>query len=302
MSLTFEEIAIAFGKCNCDAKTSFKEYLKEKYNSPDDYAKGFIITNANNYILTDIEKLLSKAVLNICSTDSLLRQGYFSWGFVTAYYANFFLIQGLNRTQLNFTTWVHSSVDCQGQNYQKGTIQIQSIAKSTDEHKRQFRRFFENFKHFRNRKAIDRYWNIGIQPFDLGDEPEIRNQINYEIYESAFYELDIDIQEFNKIIKDNERSPFEDKKEKSKLITNYSRQNLRLAIARLRMLTYILNIIAIRNLEYQSYYKRNMNNRLKSIQERYPDVNKWIKVHFENWLIFDSELVEKDEVLGIPPL
>ncbi|BAZ51346.1 hypothetical protein NIES4103_39950 [Nostoc sp. NIES-4103] len=293
MSLTLEEIAIAFRKCNGDARLSFKEYLTSLYKTKDDYENGFTIFNAHNYILTDIEKLLSKAVLNICSTDHLIKKGYFSWGFVTSYYANFFLIQGLNRTQLSFTTWVHSSVDCQRQNYRDETISIKGIVRSTDEHQRQFQRFFENFKYFRNRQGIDRYWNIGIQPFDLGSEPEIRNKINYEISTDAFYELDLDIKEFNKIIQENVYSPFQQDKEKSK-ITNYSRQNLRLAIARLRMLTFILNIIAIRNIEYQSYYKRNMKNRLKAIQEKYPDVSEWIKSLFEEWLNFDAELVEKD--------
>jgi hypothetical protein len=295
VSLTFEEIAIAFSNCNGDAKRSFKKYLADLYKSKQDYEKGFIISDANNYILTDIEKLLSKAVLNICSTDYLIKKGYFSWGFVTCYYSNFFLIQALNRTQLNFTTWVSRSVDCQEKDYQKKNIYIKGIANSADEHQRQFKQFFENFSDFRSRKEIDRFWNIGIKSFDLGNESELRNTINYEISSDAFYELDIDIQEFRKIIRDNQYSPFKEDKENSK-IPNYSRKNLKLAIARLRMLSYTLNVIAIRNIEYKSYYERNMKNRLKSIQEKYPDVSEWIKDYFHNWLIFDSELVETDEI------
>jgi hypothetical protein len=295
VTLNFEEMAIAFRNCNGDAKLSFKEYLKTLYKSKDDYERGFIIFDANNYILTDIEKLLSKAILNICATDYLIKHGYFSWGFVTAYYANFFLIQGLNRTQLSFTTWVDRSIDCLSQNYQEKTIQIKAIDRSTDEHQRQFQRFFENFKHLRTRTGIDRYWNIGVRPFDLGSEPEIRNKINYEISVDAFYELDLDIHEFQKIIADNTHSPFDRPKNKSK-ITNYTRNNLQLAIARLRMLTYTLNVIAIRNLEYKSYYQRNMSKRLQSIEEKYSDLSKWINEYFHNWLSFDPDLVEKDEI------
>ncbi len=294
MTLTFEEIAIAFKNCNGDAKYSFKEYLKTLYKSKEDYQKGFVISNANNYILTDIEKLLSKAILNICSADYLIKKGFFSWGFVTSYYANFFLMQGLNRTQINFITWIDRSVDCLYKNYQEQTIQIIAISQAADQHQREFKRFFENFKHFRERTGIDRYWNMGIRPFNLGNEPEIRNKINYEISADAFYELDLDIQEFHKIIKDN-NSPFNQPKENSK-IDNYARQNLKLAMARLRMLTYTLNFIAIRNLEYQSYYQRNMKNRLYNIKEKYPDLSEWIKTYFRDWLIFDSELVEKDEI------
>jgi hypothetical protein len=295
VSLTFEEIAIAFSNCNSDAKISFKNYLIGLYKSKEDYEKGFVISNINNYILTDIEKLLSKAVLNICAADNLIKQGYFSWGFVTSYYANFFLIQGLNRTQLNFTTYILRSIECLEKNYQKKNIHIIGIANSSDEHQRQFKRFFDNFSHLRNRKAIDRYWNIGIQSFELGNESEIRNKINYEISTDTFYELDLDSSEFKKIIKDNCYSPFDKYKEDSR-ITNYSRRNLKLAMARLRMLTYTLNFIAVRNLEYQSYYQRNMKNRLKAIDDNYSDVSQWIKELFQQWLIFDSELVEEDVV------
>lgn len=295
MTLNFEEIAIAFRKCNGDAKLSFKEYLKTLYKSKDDYERGFIISDANNYILTDIEKLLSKAILNICATDYLIKRGYFSWGFVTSYYANFFLIQGLNRTQLSFTTWVDRSIDCLSKNYQEKTIQIKAIDRSTDEHQRQFKRFFENFKPFRTRTGIDRYWNIGIRPLDLGNEPEIRNKINYEISADAFYELDLDIQEFQRIIKDNTRSSFDRPNDRSER-DNYARKDLQLAIARLRMLTYTLNVIAIRNLEYKSYYQRNMTKRLQSIEEKYRDLSEWINQYFHNWLTFDPDLVEKDEI------
>lgn len=295
MPLTFEDIAIAFKNCNGDAKSSFKKFLKDIYKLKEDYDRGFIISNANNYILTDIEKLLSKSILNICATDYLITKGYFSWGFVTSYYANFFLIQGLNRTQLNFITWVNRSIDCKYENYQKQTINIVAIAKSSEQHQREFQRFFDNFKHFRNSKGIDRYWNIGIYNFELGNESEIRNKINYQISSDAFYELDLDIKEFHKIIKDNNNSPFDQPKENCQ-IDNYARKNLKLAIARLRMLTYILNVIAVRNLEYQSYYQRNMKNRLNAIREKYTGVSEWINKLFQDWLIFNSEIIEDDSI------
>jgi hypothetical protein len=265
------------------------------YKSKTDYENGFTISNVNNYILTDIEKLLSKAILNICAADNLIKQGYFSWGFVTSYYANFFLVQALNRTQLNFTTWVESSIDCLTKNYQKQTLEIKTISRSSDQHQREFQRFFENFRHFRNRKGIDRYWNIGLTPFDLGNESEIRNKINYELSSDVFYELDLEIQEFKKMINYNHDSPFDKPKEDSRM-DNYARQNLRLAMSRLRILTYVLNVVAIRNSEYQSYYQRNMKNRLYNIQEKYPDLSEWIIILLEKWLFFNSELIEKDEI------
>jgi hypothetical protein len=62
------------------------------------------------------------------------------------------------------------------------------------------------------------------------------------------------------------------------------------------MLTYTLNVIAIRNLEYKSYYQRNMTKRLQSIEEKYRDLSAWINQYFHNWLIFAPVLVEKDEI------
>ena len=298
MTLTREEIAIAFRNCNSDTRVSFKEKLKALKKSKEDYENGFLISDLHNYILHDIEKLLSKSLLNICAADYLMKQGYFSWGFVTSYYANFFLVQGLNRTQLNFTTWIDGSVNCQREDYLRQIIRIKIVDRSTDEHQRQFQRFFDNFTDFRNRKGIDRYWNLGLRSFELGSEPKIRNIINYEISSEGFYELDLSKKDFQKIIKDNKISSF-DGSQKSTKRTNYARQNLQLALARLRMLTYILNVIAIRNLEYQSYYKRNMNHRLKSIQDKYPDLSQWIEEYFKTWLFFDSELVEPDEIEGI---
>ncbi|MEA5467514.1 hypothetical protein [Spirulina sp. 06S082] len=295
MTLTLEEIAIAFRNCNSDTQFSFKDKLKKLDKSQKDYESGFIISDLHNYILHDIEKLLSKAILNICAADYLIKQGYFSWGFVTSYYANFFLIQGLNRTQLNFTTWVDRSVNCRYEDYLKQTIHIKIVERSKDEHQRQFQRFFDNFTDFRNKTGIDRYWNLGLRSFELSSEPKIRNQINYEISLDSFYELNLNQKDFKKIIKENKGSPFDQPKESTRK-TNYARQNLKLALARLRILTYILNVIAIRNLEYQSYYERNMSNRLESLLDKYPDLSQWIEVFFKMWLFFDSELVESDSI------
>ena len=47
---------------------------------------------------------------------------------------------------------------------------------------------------------------------------------------------------------------------------------------------------------YQSYYQRNMKNRLYNIQEKYPDLSEWIIILLEKWLFFNSELIEKDEI------
>ena len=54
------------------------------------------------YLLPEILVLLKKAVLNRFSTDLLFQKNYWSWGFVTLYYSNFYLAQALNRLKGNF--------------------------------------------------------------------------------------------------------------------------------------------------------------------------------------------------------
>jgi hypothetical protein len=39
-----------------------------------------------------------------------------------------------------------------------------------------------------------------------------------------------------------------------------------------------------------------MKNKLTAINQKYPDVSVWIKELFQQWLIFDSEIVDNDDV------
>ena len=293
--MNLEEIAIAFKNCNGDANQSFKNYLIGLSKPPQEYEKGLIISKANNYILTDIEKLLSKAIINLCASDLLLKKGYFNWGFVTSYYSSFFSIQALNRLQLNFNTWTDFSIICQNKNYSQQELKLTKVDASKNSHETQFQLFFNNYVVWKNSKSIDRFWNLALQSFKYGGEPKLRNEINYSISNEYYYELNLDKNKFFKIIKDNKSSPFNKNNEVISEPINYSRHHLKITMSRIRVISYILNYLANENNEYNSYFKRNMNIRKKSIAQHYSNLSDWIKLLLEDWLQF--QLIEKDELI-----
>ncbi|QCS50225.1 hypothetical protein FEK30_12770 [Picosynechococcus sp. PCC 11901] len=302
MPLALEDVAIAFQNCNGEAKWSLKEYLKSLDKNKQQYETGFVVDKAYNYILTDIECLLSKAILNICAADLLIKNGFFSWGFVTSYYANFFLAQSINRLYLNFFTWINSSVICSYSNYIEQELKVQAYNKSSDTHQREFQTFFENSRIFREQKGIDRYWNIGIRQFDMANskgESGLRNFINYEITSESFDELNLDENKFNQIVRTNQTSPFNSPKEQASQYKNYARNNIKLAISRLRVSTYILNFLAVKNLEYRSYFERKMKMRIQAIESKYPHLSDWILDFFKSWLVFNSELITESDVIQL---
>lgn len=292
--MTLSEIAIAFKNCNGDVSSSFKELLIEQDYSPEELELGVTIEKANNHILRDIDFLINKSILNIGASDLLIKKGYFHWGFVTSYYSNFFSIQSLNRLMLSFNTWTDSGIDCVATNYYKQELSIKSSNSSGGSHESQYNRFYANYKHFRYQKSIDRYWNMGIQPFKLRPEAFLRNEINYQIYNEYFYELNISKAEFDKIIEDN-KLDLSKNKPNIKSPVNYSLPNLELALSRLRVTLYILNYIANANTEYKSYYLRNNRFRINKFLERYPKTSSWIVDKLTQW--FEFQEIETDNSL-----
>jgi hypothetical protein len=285
--MDLEEISIAFKNCNGETNKSFKGYLLDLTKTPEDYRNGFIVSNANNYILSDVEKLLSKAILNICAVDYLIKTGYFNWGFVSSYYASYFSIQALNRLQINFNTWTHHLIRCENQNYVNQDIKI-CLGNSSNTHKSEFKLFFQNISQIQS-KRVDRFWSIGLNRFSDGDEALLRNEINYSISEDYYYELqsNFSLSKFNKIINDNKKSPFEARESINDPV-NYARKHLQISISRIRVICYILNHVANHNSEYQSYFKRNMNGRINSIKQKYPNLSIWMLELLNSWLLFET--------------
>lgn len=295
--MTLSEISIAFNNCNSSSNKSFKEYIKELELNQSDLETNYEVFDAYNYILGDVEKLIDKTILNVCASNMLLKKGYFNWGFVTSYYANFFIIQALNRLMLNFTTFNNKMINCSTNNYSNNSLKLKIANKSKGSHESQFQTFYDNYSHFKNQKSINREWNIGIRSFKLKPEAYLRNIINYHIEKNIFYELDIDLTTFNKIIVDNKKYKFDSKKTKINKPTNYSIHKLELALSRLSMAMYILNYIANDNSEYKNYFIVKNKKRLKNIIEKYPDIDDIIKNKLIEWLRFEE--IETEQSVNI---
>lgn len=283
--MNLSEIAIAYGNCNGEVARSFKNYIIDLELSPEQIKNGIIVSDCNNYILRDIEVLLSKAIINVCCADLLLKKGYFCWGFVTSYYSNFYSMQTLNRLKLNFDMWITSGLECQNKDYLNQQLFIKASNRSTGNHELQFQKFYDNYSDFKEIESIDRYWNIGLRKFKFKDESHLRNDINYSIENDYYYELKINYNDFKKIIVDNKNDPSK-KSPKIKNPVNYSISNIELALARVRITLYILNYISNTNLDYKNYFIRHCESRKKSIAERYSNLSNWIFSLLEQWLQF----------------
>jgi hypothetical protein len=167
---------------------------------------------------------------------------------------------------------------------------------SKGSHENQFHLFFENYQMFKNRTGIDRYWNIGLQSSRYGFEPGIRNEVNYSVSEKHFNELTLSPNEHRRILKQLLKSPFLDgQKHHKNSIDNIARNSLMICLSRIRMIAYILNFLANSNNEYQSYFIRNVNSRIDSINNNYPNRSDWIYKLLEEWLCF-SPLETDDSV------
>lgn len=284
--MNFEEIAIAFKNCTGHLSVTLKDYLLKQNYSPQAYESGITLYNLNNYILSDTEKLWSKAIINALGADLLLQNGYVSWGLVTSYYASFFSIQALNRLQLNFNLWTQHSIICRNINYVHREVKFLKVDQSKGSHENQFHLFFENYQVFKNRTGIDRYWNLGLQSSRYGFEPGIRNEVNYSLSEKHFNELTISLNEHHRILKQLRKSPFLDGQQSHKTIDNMARNSLMLCLARIRMIAYILNFIANSDYVYKSYFIKNVKSRLDAIDNNYPNRSDWVYELLKDWLCF----------------
>ena len=63
----------------------------------EEHLTGNVIFPLERVLLNDIAILLEKAILNKLSSDIQFQKNYWTWGFVTVYYSNFYLAQILNR-------------------------------------------------------------------------------------------------------------------------------------------------------------------------------------------------------------
>ncbi len=293
--MDFLQTSLAFKGCNGEANSSLKKKIISLNITKEELLAGYLVSNLNNFILTDIHKLLNKSVLNLYAADLNISNGFFNWGFVTSYYSNFFAVQALNRLALNFSIWLDSRVNCELNNAFLKEFILKNTSSSNNTHENEFSTFFTNYNSFKTSKSVNRYWTLGIRQFSMGKETSLRNEINYSVSNDYYYELNIDYRKFEKIKLDNVKDP----KTNLPKITdplNYSNKNIELAIARISMIIYILNYIANKNIEYKSYFLKLITEIKVESNKKYPFVNQWIKDNIDAILVFEN--IEEDEIVN----
>lgn len=142
-------------------------------------------------LLNDIIMLLEKSILNKLSSDIQFQKNYWTWGFVTIYYSNFYLAQILNRLSNKFFVYIDDSINREII-YKNDTYEFgQNNGDNT--HQREFKLLKSNYSRIKTFgdsklaqtisrcKSIDKD-NLFKHTIDNEiKESEIRNRINYQL-------------------------------------------------------------------------------------------------------------------------
>ena len=181
----FEFYTNKFKDFTVSSDKTVNEIILEEFNN------GNSIFPLEKVLLNDILILLEKSILNKLSSDIQFQKNYWTWGFVTVYYSNFYLAQILNRLSDKFYIYINDGLNKEvvyknnyyefGQNNRDNT------------HQREFKLLKSNYS------TIKTYGDIRLKLiFDILQitekdkifkytidneikESEIRNRINYQL-------------------------------------------------------------------------------------------------------------------------
>lgn len=157
----------------------------------EEHQLGNAIFPLERVLLNDIVILLEKAILSKLSSDIQFQKNYWTWGFVTVYYSNFYLAQILNRISNKFYIYINDNLNKEviykNNSYEFG----QNNGDNT--HQREFKLLKANYS------QIKKYGDKKLKPildvFNTTNkdmifkytidndikESEIRNKINYQL-------------------------------------------------------------------------------------------------------------------------
>ena len=137
----------------------------------------FYAKEIRNTFFKEVNLYLDKAIYQYIISRRLLRDGNFSWGAVTQYYANFFAISGLIRLFENgFSRIGNASIEVDSQ------ANIYRIRKISSEglHRVVWRKYYALFNDFDYKREI--FYPVYV-PYELGNyyfESDRRNSLNYD--------------------------------------------------------------------------------------------------------------------------
>jgi hypothetical protein len=272
--MRLDDIALFFADCDGDGKF-FSQHIQDRLSDLD-LNVPLYFSNVANHILSDIEYLYVKSLINILAADDLARRGFFSWSAISGYYSGFFSVQALNRLHLNFITRIPKLMQCKVSSIAKKEIVITKRLTKGENHEVEFELFYENVADTRLTRLSERHWNLGLASSDHGRDNSLRNRINYFISEDYYYDLTLSESEFIRIIKDNSHSPYEFRPKVSKP-ANYHLYFIQRAVSRLNVLSSILRYVAKENSYYKSHLNQRMRIRRDNAFNRFPDISEWLE-------------------------
>jgi len=101
----FEFYTNKFKDFTLSSDKTVNEIILEEFNN------GNSIFPLEKVLLNDILILLEKSILNKFSSDIQFQKNYWTWGFVTVYYSNFYLAQILNRLSDKFYIYINDGLN-----------------------------------------------------------------------------------------------------------------------------------------------------------------------------------------------
>lgn len=200
------------------------------------------------YLLPEILILTKKSILNRMSADLLFINNYWSWGFVSLYYSNFFSAQALNRLKGNFYTRVSNSM--KKIEYADNVYRLLS-ASGGDTHKQEFIKLRENYLFLMTNNKYKSSIPDDYQNRPFYNESKVRNDVNYGLEHYNEFEKQITSGfTTNEFLEKYNNNDFE--REEFKLLE----KNL----SRLKLLIDILNKIKDTNTTFELPYETFINN------------------------------------------
>ncbi len=183
----FEFYTDKFKNFTCSSDKTVNEVIVEFVSSEQS------IFTLDDYLLSDVVRLLEKSILNKLSSDLQFKNNYWSWGFVTVYYSNFYLAQILNRLSNKFYIFANKNINKEISYDTTSGAYYFGQNNGDNTHQREFKLLKSNYsklKTFTDSQLLpilittklqtkDEVWKYTFD--NIIKESEIRNIINYQL-------------------------------------------------------------------------------------------------------------------------
>ncbi|EKD44283.1 MAG: hypothetical protein ACD_71C00187G0005 [uncultured bacterium (gcode 4)] len=275
-----------------------KDYLEGLHKHGSAYSAWFIENSLWEYILKDILKLFTKSLLNCLAANRLIKSGYFTWAYTTAYYSSFFSVQWINRfygIAFHFIHWTNCKI-VYDKNNDYFEVKSATLPKGGI-HKAEFKEFYDmisaNLIDLNNTfPSFSKTVFINNNP--SGMDSTLRNEWNYSLDDKYFFELGVDndtitiessvfknshnnqiLPFFKKLINSLKKIPISNSSPFTDVIDCYE-----LSIERLAFLYELLLLLQKSNPLFDIAFKKYLNNLENKINKWSFSSDKDININF----------------------